>query len=81
MKILVGDFNAKVERGNIFKPTIGQEILHQVSNDNGFRLVNFATSKYLLVKSTIFPHRNIRIYTWTSPDGKNHEQIEEGVTA
>ena len=31
MKILLGDFNPKVERENIFKPTIGQEILHQDS--------------------------------------------------
>jgi len=45
MKILLGDFNAKAGRENIFKPTIGQESLHQVSNDNGVRLVNFATSK------------------------------------
>ena len=28
MKILSGDFNAKVERKNIFKPTIGNESLH-----------------------------------------------------
>ena len=34
-KILLGDFNAKVGRENIFKPTIGQENLHQDSNDNG----------------------------------------------
>jgi len=40
MKILLGDFNAKVERENIFKPTTGNE-----SNDNGVRIVNFATSK------------------------------------
>jgi len=32
MKILLGDFNAKVGRENIFKPTIGQESLHQDSN-------------------------------------------------
>ena len=43
MKILLGDFNAKVGRENIFKPTIGQESLHQDTNDNGVRLVNFAT--------------------------------------
>jgi len=45
MKIVIGDFNAKVGRENIFKPTIGIESLHQVSNDNGVRIVNFATSK------------------------------------
>ena len=49
MKMLLGDFNAKVGRENIFKPTIGQESLHQDSNDNGVRLVNFATSKNLVL--------------------------------
>jgi hypothetical protein len=29
----------------------------------------------LFVKSTIFSHRNIQKYTWTSPDGKTHNQI------
>jgi hypothetical protein len=43
MKIAIGDFNAKVGRENIFKPTIGNESLHQDSNDNGVRVVNIAT--------------------------------------
>jgi hypothetical protein len=43
MKILLGDFNAKVGREDIFKPTIGNESLHEISNDNGVRVVNFAT--------------------------------------
>ena len=60
MKMLLGDFNAKVERENIFKPTIGQESLHQDSNDNGVRLVNFTTLQNLVVKSTMFPHQNIK---------------------
>jgi exonuclease III len=59
MKILLGDFNAKVGREDIFKPIIGNENLHEASNDNGVRLVNFATSKNLIVKSTTFPHRDI----------------------
>ena len=63
-------------RENIFKPTIGNEILHQHSNDNGVRIVTFATSKNLVVKSMMFPRRNIRKYTWTSPDGKTHNQID-----
>jgi len=41
MKILFGDFNAKVRRGDIFKPTIVNESLCQDSNDNGVRRVNF----------------------------------------
>ncbi|PNF34812.1 hypothetical protein B7P43_G03788 [Cryptotermes secundus] len=76
MKILLGDFNAKVGREDIFKPTIGNESLHEISNDNGVRVVNFATSKNLTVKSTMFPHRNIHKFTWTSPDGKIHNQID-----
>jgi hypothetical protein len=47
MKILLGDFNAKVGRGDTFKPTIGNESLNEISNNNGVRLVNFATSKNL----------------------------------
>ena len=39
MKILLGDFNAKVGRENIFKPTLGIESLHQDSNDNGVRIL------------------------------------------
>jgi hypothetical protein len=76
IKILLGDFNAKVGREDIFKLTIGNESLHKISNDTGVRLVNFATSKNLGVKSTMFPHRSILKYTWTSPDGKTHNQID-----
>jgi hypothetical protein len=34
MKILLGEFNAKVGRENLFKQTIGNEGLHKISNDN-----------------------------------------------
>jgi hypothetical protein len=56
MKILLGDFCAKGSREDIFKPAIGNEILHEICNDNGIRVVNLATSKNLIVKSTMFPH-------------------------
>ncbi|PNF22033.1 hypothetical protein B7P43_G10579 [Cryptotermes secundus] len=45
MKILLGYFNAKVGWENIFKPTAGNESLHEISNDNGVRVVNFVTGK------------------------------------
>ena len=44
-KIILGNFSAKVGRENTFKPRIGNESLHQDSNDNGVRKVNVATSK------------------------------------
>jgi hypothetical protein len=50
---------------------IGNENLHEISNDNGVRVVHFSASKNLTVKSTTFPHCNIHNYTWTSPDGKH----------
>jgi hypothetical protein len=75
MKILIGDFNTKVVREDIFKPTIEYESLHKISNDNGVRLVNFATSKNLRAKSTMFPQCNIHKYTWLSPHGKPRNQI------
>jgi endonuclease/exonuclease/phosphatase family metal-dependent hydrolase len=76
MKILLGDFNAKVGREDIFKPTSGNESSRKISNDNGVRVVNFATSKNLVVKSTMFPHSSIHKYTWTSPHGQTHNQID-----
>jgi hypothetical protein len=45
MKMLLGDFNAKVGRDDIFKPTIGNESLHKIGNYNGLRAVKFATTK------------------------------------
>jgi len=56
MKILLRDFNAKQGRQNTFKLTTGNESLHQDSNDNGVRILNFATSINLVVKSTMFLH-------------------------
>jgi hypothetical protein len=35
MKILLGDFNAKVGREGIFKAITGNESLQEISNDNG----------------------------------------------
>jgi hypothetical protein len=59
MKMLLENFNVKVDRKDIFKPTIGNESSHKISHDNGVRIVNFATSKNLTVKTAMFPHRNI----------------------
>jgi hypothetical protein len=38
-------FNAKVGREDIFKSAIENQSLHEISNGNGVRLVNFARLK------------------------------------
>jgi hypothetical protein len=76
MKIPLGNFNTKVGRENIFKPTIGKESLHQESNDNDVRIIIFAISKTLVFKSTMFQDLNIHNYNLTSPEGKTYNQID-----
>ena len=73
---LLGDFNAKLGREDSFKPTIGNESLHQDCKDN-VRIVNFATSKYLVAKAKMFPHRNLHSYIWTCRDRKTQNQIDD----
>jgi hypothetical protein len=43
---------------DIFKPTTGNKSLHEMYNDNGLRVVNFAISKNLNTKGTMFPEYN-----------------------
>jgi hypothetical protein len=73
IKILLGDFNEKLETETIFKTAIENKSLHEDSNNNGVRVVNFTTSKDLVVNSTMFPHRNIHKYTYTSPDKEDSQ--------
>jgi exonuclease III len=54
MKILLGDFNAQVEREDIFKSALKNESLHEINIVNGMRVINFATSEILIVKITMF---------------------------
>jgi hypothetical protein len=57
IKMLLGDFSAKVGIVDFFELTIGNESLHEISNHNGVGIVNFDTSKHLSDKGTMFPHQ------------------------
>jgi hypothetical protein len=69
MMILLGDFNPKIGTADIFRLTVGNKRLHEISNDNEVRVVNFATSKYVIIRRAIFPHCSIHKFTWLSPNG------------
>jgi hypothetical protein len=49
--------------------------LHEISNDNGVKTANFAISKNI-IKSAVFPHRNINKYTQKSTNGQTYNQID-----
>jgi hypothetical protein len=48
---MLGDFNAKLGREDIFKPTIGNEISHEIGTDNGVRVVNLSHLETQLSKA------------------------------
>jgi hypothetical protein len=77
MKIVLGDFNSKIGKETLFRQTIGLESLHNECNDNGIRLVDFANSKDLLVRSNYFKHKEIHKQTWVSADRHIFNQIDD----
>jgi hypothetical protein len=70
------NFNAKVGREDIFKPRVWNGSLLKTNNDNGVRVVNFATSETLIVKNTMFPHCNINKYICMPPCWESHDLID-----
>ncbi|XP_052561934.1 uncharacterized protein LOC120430670 [Culex pipiens pallens] len=56
VKIIIGDLNARFGREEMFRPTIGSESLHAVTNDNGQRCIDFAASRGMVLDDTW--HRN-----------------------
>jgi endonuclease/exonuclease/phosphatase family metal-dependent hydrolase len=76
VKLVMGDANAKVGRKTVHQPTIGKHSLHESTNENGIRLVNFAAGRQMTIKSTYFKHKRIHLQTWHSSDGHTFNQID-----
>ena len=76
IKIVLGDWNAKAGREEIYQGVIGRHSMHLNSNTNGQRLADFAAAKNMVVSSTCSPHKEIHKQTWRSPDGKTNNQMD-----
>ena len=48
----------------------------QVQNEAGQRLIEFCQENTLVIANTLFKQHKRRFYTWTSPDGQHHNQID-----
>jgi len=76
IRIVLGDFNAKLGKENIFRTTIGNHSMHDITSENEFRLIDFASGGGLVVKSTIFPRKDIYKRTWKAPNSRYTNQID-----
>ena len=74
IKIVLGDWNAKVGREEIYQGVIGRYSMHLNTNNKRQILVDFTAPKNMVASSICFPHKEIRKQSWRSPDGKTNNQ-------
>ena len=77
ISIVQGDWNAKVGKDACknWKCTCGLYSNNE-TNERGFRLLEFASLNDLKLANTFGPHKASRRWTWHSPNGKHHNQID-----
>jgi endonuclease/exonuclease/phosphatase family metal-dependent hydrolase len=74
--ITLGDFNAKLGKVQMYRDTTGRHSLHETTNNNGFRLVQYATTNNFKVLSTWYPRKDIHKGTWKIPGTNETNQID-----
>ncbi|XP_043062739.1 uncharacterized protein LOC122319477 [Drosophila yakuba] len=76
INILMGDFNAKIGPNNTGLRSVMAQHGTGTRNDNGERLVELCQLFQLVIGGTIFPHKDVHKYSWTSPSGNTRNQID-----
>ena len=74
--ILLGDFNAKIGKEHSNKRTAGRYTLHDITSENGEKLVQLAIAHNLEISSTKFQHTRIHKGTWKAPGQDICNQID-----
>ncbi len=76
IKIITGDWNAKVGMDNTGWERVMMKYGYGEMNDRGERLLEFALKHDLLIANTKFQQKDCRKWTWKSPDGKTKNMID-----
>ena len=71
---IIEDWNAKVGSQEI--PGVTGKFGLGVQNEAEQRLIEFCQENALVIANTLFQQDKIRLYTWISPDGQYHNQID-----
>ena len=70
---MMGDWSAKV--GSQETPEITGKFGFGIWNEARQRLTEFCQENALVIANTLFQQHKRRLYTWTSPDGQQRNQI------
>jgi hypothetical protein len=70
VQVLLDVFNAKVGSKEQESAIVGKYGFHKESNDNVLRLIGLASALNVVICSTTFPHKNIHLTAWRSPNAK-----------
>ena len=71
---IVGDWNAKV--GSQETPDVIGKFGLRIQNEAGQRLIEFCQENTLVIANTLFQQHKRRLYTWTSQNGQQWNQID-----
>ena len=76
MKTVLLDFNGESGKNSHLYPACGGHNIHNETNDNGKRTVNFVLGRDSTMTGTWYQHKDIHKVTWRSPDNKIYKQTE-----
>jgi putative aminopeptidase FrvX len=57
IKMVAGNFKAKIGQEDIYKGVIGKHSIHLQTDNNGQKVTDLAISKSMIISSTCFPTR------------------------
>ena len=70
IKILLGDFNAKIGRERRCRTVVGKWPAHKLTNKNGQRLIELCIDHGLILETTRFKRQPHKLMTWKCPNIK-----------
>ena len=76
IKVLLGDFNAKIGPDKTGKERVMTRHGLGCMNENGEQFSDFCSFNDLVIGGRILLHRAIHKATWVSPDGQTSNQID-----
>ena len=73
--MVMGDFNAAISES--VQGVVGPHGLSRPTNDNGERLMSFASANGMCITNTLFPYKHINQATWYPPNSRASPSLKD----